>query len=82
MIADYDDEAGDPNDVLASMEETTLPKLAAKYNIGFSFGGRNQEQTETMGGLRVGAFIGLSLDLRCFWLLSLPAIRGPSSSCR
>ena len=61
VVADYDDEAGDPNAVLASMEETTLPKLAAKYNIGFSFGGRNQEQTETMGGLRVGALIGLSL---------------------
>ena len=61
VIADYDDDAGDPNDVLQDMALTTLPQVAAKYNISFSFGGRNQEQTETLGGLRVGAVVGLSL---------------------
>ncbi|MDA8539816.1 efflux RND transporter permease subunit [Alphaproteobacteria bacterium] len=61
VIADYDDDAGDPNDVLQDMAATTLPQVAAKYNIGFSFGGRNQEQTETLGGLRIGAMVGLSL---------------------
>ena len=61
VIADYDDDAGDPNDVLQDMALTTLPQVAAKYNISFSFGGRNQEQAETMGGLRVGAVVGLSL---------------------
>ena len=45
VIADYDDDAGDTNDVLQDMAATTLPKVAAKYNISFSFGGRNQEQT-------------------------------------
>jgi multidrug efflux pump subunit AcrB len=61
VIADYADDAGNPNAVLDSMAETELPAVSAKYNIGFSFGGRNQEQTETLGGLRVGALIGLSL---------------------
>jgi hypothetical protein len=35
----------------------------SRQNIisAFSFGGRNQEQTETLGGLRIGAMVGLSL---------------------
>ena len=61
VIADYDDEAGDPNDVLSDMAETVLPQVAAKYNISFSFGGRSQEQAETLGGLGTGAMIGLGL---------------------
>jgi multidrug efflux pump subunit AcrB len=61
VIADYDDNAGDPNAVLDDMAETVLPEIAAKYNIGFGFGGRSQEQAETMGGLGMGALIGLSL---------------------
>ncbi len=61
VIADYDDEAGDPNAVLEDMAETVLPAVAAKYNISFGFGGRSQEQAETMGGLGMGAAIGLAL---------------------
>ena len=61
VVADYDDNAGDPNAVLEDMKATTLPAVAAKYNIGFGFGGRSQEQAETLGGLRVGALIGLGL---------------------
>ena len=61
VVADYDDDAGNPNEVLQDMAETVLPDLATKYNIGFSFGGRNEEEGETLGGLRAGAVIGLAL---------------------
>ena len=61
VIADYDDDAGNPNAVLKSMAETKLPAVAAKYNIDFSFGGRSEEEDITLGGLRVGALIGLAL---------------------
>ena len=61
IVADYADDAGNPNDVLADMKQTTLPQLAEKYNVGFSFGGRAQEQGETLGSLRLGAVMGLSL---------------------
>ncbi|HCD16661.1 MAG TPA: hypothetical protein DEQ83_03365 [Rhodobiaceae bacterium] len=61
VVADYDDNAGNPNDVLTSMSEETLPQIAAKYNIGFAFGGRNQEEMETMGSLRTGAILGLGM---------------------
>ena len=61
VVADYDDNAGNPNDVLTSMGEDTLPQIAAKYNIDFAFGGRNQEEMETMGSLRTGAILGLGM---------------------
>ena len=61
VIADYADDAGNPNAVLTSMAETKLPAVAAKYNIDFSFGGRSEEEDITMGGLRAGALIGLAL---------------------
>ena len=61
VVADYDDNAGNPNDVLTSMGKDTLPQIAAKYNIDFTFGGRNQEEMETMGSLRTGAILGLGM---------------------
>ena len=49
VVADYDDNAGNPNDVLTSIGKDTPSQIAAKYNIDFAFGGRNQEEMETMG---------------------------------
>ncbi len=61
VVADYADSAGNPNDVLLDMEQTTLPQIAAKYNIGFGFGGRSEEQDETLASLRTGGLIGLGM---------------------
>ena len=61
VVADYADDAGDPNAVLQDMSETTLPEIASKYNLTFVFGGRAEEQRETMGSMRMGAFMGLAM---------------------
>ena len=61
IIADYDDAAGNPNNVLTAMNQKTLPDIAAKYNLAVSFGGRNQDQRESVGNLLLGTFIGLGL---------------------
>lgn len=61
VIADYADDAGNPNDILADMEIATLPRIAEKYNLSFAFGGRAEEQRETMGSMRLGALMGLAL---------------------
>ena len=61
VVADYADSAGNPNDVLKDMAEGALPRIASKYNIEFGFGGRSEEQSETLGSLRAGAIIGLSM---------------------
>ena len=61
VVADYADDAGDPNAVLNDMDETTLPEIASKYNLTYVFGGRAEEQRETMGSMRMGAFMGLAM---------------------
>ena len=61
VVADYADDAGNPNEVLDDMAKTTLPQIAEKYNLSFGFGGRAQEQGETLGSLRMGALMGLAL---------------------
>ena len=61
VVADYADDAGNPNDVLSDMKQTTLPQVAERYNISYGFGGRAQEQGETLGSLRLGAMMGLAL---------------------
>ena len=61
VVADYDDNAGNPNDVLNSISADALAQISAKYNIEFSFGGRSQEELETMGSLRTGAAVGLGM---------------------
>ncbi len=61
VIADYDDNAGNPNEVLNTLKEGALPRIAAKHGVAFDFGGRSREQRETMVGLMTGAIVGLSL---------------------
>lgn len=61
ITADYDDAAGNPNEVLQALDADFLPFLADKYGVQYGFGGRNQEQSETLGSLRTGALIGLTL---------------------
>ncbi|MDC0148561.1 efflux RND transporter permease subunit [Alphaproteobacteria bacterium] len=61
VIADYDDNAGNPNEVIAALERDTLPDILQKYNLAYSLGGRAQEQADTSQDLGVGAMIGLGL---------------------
>ena len=61
ITADYDDAAGNPNEVLSALDGAFLPALATQYGVQYSFGGRNEEQSETLGSLRSGALIGLTL---------------------
>ena len=61
VVADYDENAGNPNDVLNSISAGALAQISAKYNTEFSFGGRSQEELETMASLRTGAAVGLGM---------------------
>ncbi len=61
ITADFKSDAGNPNDVLADLEKNFLPALAAKYNIEFSFGGRNKDQRESFEDLGTGAMMGLAI---------------------
>jgi multidrug efflux pump subunit AcrB len=61
ITADYDDSAGDPNEVISAMQRDVLPDILSKYQLTSGIGGRARDQQETMSNLRTGAIIGLSL---------------------
>lgn len=49
------------NIVQAELERDTLPKLAEKYGLSYSFQGRAADQRETMADMRNGLLLGLGL---------------------
>lgn len=61
IVADYDSAAGNPNDVLETLAQTDLADISRKYNIGYYFGGRSEDQRDTLTDLRLGAMIALGL---------------------
>ncbi|MGC9457417.1 MAG: efflux RND transporter permease subunit [Halothiobacillaceae bacterium] len=47
--------------ILASLEQDTLPELATRYNVKYSFEGRAADQRETMADMKFGLYIGLAM---------------------
>jgi multidrug efflux pump subunit AcrB len=52
---------GNSNDILNGLAEATMPALVGKYGITWSFEGRAADQRETMGDMKIGLMLGLSL---------------------
>jgi multidrug efflux pump subunit AcrB len=46
--------------IITSLTEGSLPAIAAKYDIGFRFDGKAEEQKQTFGDMQTGAAIGLA----------------------
>jgi multidrug efflux pump subunit AcrB len=61
VTAEVDKATGNPNAINATLRETILPELSSKYGINYSFEGRAAEQRETLGDMRAGAILGLTL---------------------
>lgn len=61
VSAEIDQKVSNANQVLAALEEKTLPELATKYGINYSMQGRSAEQAETLGDMMYGLSIGLIL---------------------
>ncbi len=59
VTAEFDPNAGNPNDVLEVMKTDILPDILSKYNLTYSFGGRTKDQVETMGKLLTGTGLAL-----------------------
>lgn len=49
------------NEILASLAEQTLPQLAERYGVRWSFEGRAADQRQTMADMRMGMMLGLAL---------------------
>ena len=60
VSAEIDQKVSNANQVLAALEEKTLPELASKYGINYSMQGRSAEQAETLGDMKYGLGIGLT----------------------
>jgi multidrug efflux pump subunit AcrB len=61
ISADVDTAVNNPGKVLAGLEASVLPELAARYGVDFSFEGRSADQMETMADMRRGAVYALLL---------------------
>ena len=61
VTAEVDKAQGNPNEINATLEETILPGLVQRYGIDYSFEGRAAEQRDTLGDMRTGALLALTL---------------------
>jgi multidrug efflux pump subunit AcrB len=61
VTADVDSSVANVNQIIASLETDTLPQLATRYGLNFSFEGRAADQRETMADMRKGLVLGLVL---------------------
>ena len=60
VTADLDSSQTTAGEVLASVRET-LPELATRFNVRYSFEGRSADQRDTLADMRTGLIIGLML---------------------
>jgi multidrug efflux pump subunit AcrB len=49
------------NTIRASLEESLLPELESEYGVSFSFEGRQADQSETLGDMKLGVILALTL---------------------
>ncbi len=61
VIADVDSSQNNTNDVLAQLSQNELKNIANKYNIKFSFSGKNREQEITINDMKSGAILAFGL---------------------
>jgi multidrug efflux pump subunit AcrB len=61
VTADVDTSVSNVDRINAALEKDTLPELAAKYQVHYSFEGRSADQRETMLDMKKGVVLGLLL---------------------
>ncbi len=61
VSADVDPALNNTAEVVADLQQFTLPELASKYGIRYSVEGRSASQRETFDDMKIGAFIALAL---------------------
>lgn len=59
VFGDVDRAQNNAGRVIASLQESVLPQLVARYGIDFSFQGRAADQAETIGDMQMGLVFAL-----------------------
>ncbi len=61
VSGEVDKNRNNANVIVAQLKKDTMPRLAEKYGLEYSFEGRAADQRETMDDMRTGLVLGLSL---------------------
>ena len=61
VVGEVDKNVNNANRILATLKETTLVELEQKYGVRYSVEGQSARQAETLGDMKVGLLIGLSM---------------------
>ena len=61
VSGEVDASVSNANRVLAALEESVLQELESRYGIEYSFEGRAADQAETIGDMKRGVLLGLTL---------------------
>jgi multidrug efflux pump subunit AcrB len=61
VSGEIDTSVSNANRVLAALEQSVLHELESRYGIKYSFEGRAADQAETIGDMKHGVFLGLTL---------------------
>ncbi|TNF85983.1 MAG: efflux RND transporter permease subunit [Gammaproteobacteria bacterium] len=61
VSADVDASLNNTAEIVAGLQQLTLPELASKYGIRYSIEGRSASQRETFADMKIGAIIALTL---------------------
>jgi len=61
IAADVDPALGNTNQIIESIRNYTLPELARRHGIEYSFEGRNADQSETLSDMRRGGLLALAI---------------------
>lgn len=71
VTAAVDTEQANTNQILSSLRKETLPQLAKKYGITWSFDGTTADEKHTLEEMKMGFIIGLAMIyLILCWILS------------
>ena len=61
VTASVDPVVNNANQIHANLEAEVLPQLAGDYGVEFSFGGRQADQSETLGDMLLGMVLALAM---------------------
>ncbi len=61
VTASVDPAVANTNSIRKDLEAELLPALASQHGVSFGFGGRQKDQKETLGDMKVGLVLALSM---------------------
>ena len=61
VTGSVDPAVNNANEIRSKLENEVLPELASRYSVKFSFEGRQADQSETLGDMKVGVVLALTL---------------------